>query len=132
MTRFATKEHIREYPLGPHSIETRMIDYMVAQLGRRDCVYFVSFNKWVKIGFSSCIFTRLETLDCLPEPIVILALVPGCRLIERQHHEKFIKYHAYAEWFVNEGKLAEYIEKLREEARRKVLAEPEQIRRRRA
>jgi hypothetical protein len=117
--RFATADSIIEYPSGPHSVESRIINHMIEQLGRRDCVYFVGFNKWVKIGFSSKIFTRLEKLDCMPEPVVLLALVPGDRQIEKGLHNRFAEYHSYAEWFERRGKLTAYIEKLRLLARRR-------------
>lgn len=124
MTKFATTEHIVEYPMGPRPMENLIIDYMIAELGRRDCVYFVGFNKWVKIGFSSSILTRVEKLDCLPEPVVLLALIPGDRQVERGLHNQFANYHSYAEWFVREGKLAAHIQILRDKAERTVLATP--------
>lgn len=119
MTTSDTAERIIQYPGGPRSPDEQILAFMIEHLGRRDCVYFVGFNKWVKIGFSSSILTRVEKLDCLPEPVVLLALMPGDRHVEWGLHEQFAKYHAHAEWFTNEGKLAAYIEKLRDTARRK-------------
>lgn len=104
-----TAERIIDYPGAPPSIDTRIINYMVAQLGRRGCVYFVGFNKWVKIGFSSKIWLRVEKLDCLP----------GNRQDEDALHNRFVKYRTYAEWFLREGKLADHIQKLRAAAQRK-------------
>jgi hypothetical protein len=122
MSKFATTERIIDYPSGPQSVESQIIAHMVAQLGRQSCVYFVGFNRWVKIGFSSCVFTRLEKLDCMPEPVVLLALIPGDRHIEWGLHDQFAKYHSHAEWFLHEGKLADYIQKLRDAAQRKCVA----------
>jgi hypothetical protein len=110
------QERIIGCPSGPQSVDMRIMRYMAAKLGRRSCVYFVSFNKWVKIGFSSDIWTRVEKLDCLPEPVVLLALVPGTRQLEWELHDRFSKYHSYAEWFSHEGKLAAHIQKLRDRA----------------
>lgn len=105
-------------PSGPPPEADRVIRFMVDQLGQKDCVYFIGFNIWVKIGFSSQIWDRLEKLDCMPEPVTLLALIPGGRGLERRLHDRFLKYHTNAEWFTNEGGLAEHIQTLRDDAER--------------
>lgn len=70
-------------------------------------VYFIKPARlnYVKIGITRGICQRLyELQQGSPEPLRVIALLPGWVHLEAQLHYAFIRYHSHGEWFVM-GKL---------------------------
>jgi hypothetical protein len=63
---------------------------------REDLVYYILFGSRIKIGISSSLRSRL---DSLPRGVRVLATEPGGRDVERQRHGQFADCRAGGEWF---------------------------------
>lgn len=77
-------------------------------------VYFVGFDDYVKIGFTTMpVEKRVERLQTgSPKPLRVLATQLGCTVRERGLHTRFADLRLHGEWFRNEGPLADYIDGL--------------------
>jgi Meiotically up-regulated gene 113 len=63
---------------------------------RDDTVYYILFGNRIKIGISSNLRSRL---DSLPRGVRVLATEPGGRDVERERHEQFADCRVGGEWF---------------------------------
>lgn len=55
----------------------------------------------VKVGYSTCPVWRLDQLAAWsPEPLELVAVVPGPAVLERRFHALFASTHSHHEWFV--------------------------------
>ena len=60
---------------------------------RTGAVYFVGGGELVKIGWSSDVLQRLKAIRCAsPVPVVLLRVIQGVRVLERQMHRRFADY----------------------------------------
>lgn len=77
-------------------------------------VYFVrGAAGHIKIGFSSDVPKRIEALQCSsPEPLELLATMPGNMAIERALHSRFERARVAGEWFRPTDELLSFIESL--------------------
>ncbi len=78
---------------------------------KRDCVYFVSDNQAVKIGFTSDLPARIATLQvgCKSRLKLLATIQGGTRATVRVLHDAFAPYRIGGEWFENRGQLAKLI-----------------------
>lgn len=78
----------------------------------RGHVYFLRGQNRVKIGHSSDVRKRFETLrTACPEPVRIVKVLKGGVRVERRMHERFAEYRVKGEWFELRGRLAKYLER---------------------
>lgn len=63
---------------------------------RDDLVYYILFGSRIKIGISTSLRSRL---DSLPQGVRVLATEPGGRDVERQRHTEFADCRVGGEWF---------------------------------
>lgn len=61
-----------------------------------DLVYYILFGNRIKIGITSSLRSRL---DSLPRGLRVLATEPGGRAVERERHEQFADCRVGGEWF---------------------------------
>jgi hypothetical protein len=77
-------------------------------------IYFLqnTYTKHIKIGSSNDVLSRLyDTQSANSYPIILLGIMPGNLLIERQVQAKFVKYKIRGEWFEPDETIMEYINK---------------------
>jgi len=76
-------------------------------------VYFVqelSPNKWIKIGYSKHLATRIRSMNtCNPYGVLVLGYTPGSLESERCFHEMFSEYHFRGEWFYYSEAIVRYV-----------------------
>jgi hypothetical protein len=81
-------------------------------------VYFVqsgSKDGPIKIGVATNVQARLSGLQTSSHAkLTLIGTVPGGEDVERKMHARFRKYHINGEWFAFEGKLALFVERLRQ------------------
>jgi hypothetical protein len=68
----------------------------------------------IKIGRTSQLRTRVQTLQCEHGPLVLLATEPGGKDRERELHQQFAFCHWQGEWFVPSTALCDYIDAVNE------------------
>ena len=69
--------------------------YVESQAPRKNLVYFIKFSDRVKVGTTSNLHQRLESLPYDE----VLAVIPGGRQVEAVWHARFEPYHVTGEWF---------------------------------
>lgn len=74
----------------------------------RKGVYVVGFGPYVKIGITSNLNVRLAGLQT-PEPVSVYGLLSGWLREELALHERFAEYRMQGEWFLKNGRLADWI-----------------------
>lgn len=73
-------------------------------------VYFAQTtdNRFVKIGYAADVKKRLEGLQTgTPEPLKLLAAIPGDHALERALHQRFAYLRHYREWFRTDPAIAQ-------------------------
>lgn len=81
----------------------------------KDRVYFVKAGEYIKIGYTSNIQKRLDSLQTgSPVKIECLCLINGDRRTESNLHKKFAKYRVLREWFEMADELLKYIQTLKD------------------
>jgi len=79
-------------------------------IGRPGFVYFMRMNDVVKIGFSSDVGKRLNSIQtACPGPADVIKVIPGSDQTERYFHAHFANYRQQGEWFRLEGALAAFL-----------------------
>lgn len=79
---------------------------------RSGYVYFIRSGDHVKIGFSSNVRSRLNTIrTACAEDTFVCHVVPGTPRKERVYHKRFAQYRVRGEWFELKGQLAKYLER---------------------
>jgi hypothetical protein len=78
-------------------------------------VYFIRAQRGrVKIGTTTKLGSRMRSLRTMsPDPIELLAVIPGGRSIEAQLHTRFARHRKHGEWFDAHPDLLEYIDAVR-------------------
>ncbi len=101
----------RTNPLGKHlAPAVEAMDAAIAER-RGTSVYFASSANRIKIGWSGQVATRLAQLQTgNPDPVRLLATMPGGRALERRLHERFADARLAGEWFAATPELMAYIE----------------------
>jgi len=81
-------------------------------------VYFLSSGTLIKIGFTGIgARSRLAAIQTMsPQPVTILATVPGDMQYEKELHLKFKHLRSHGEWFRAEPELLEFIGKAKASA----------------
>jgi hypothetical protein len=81
-------------------------------------VYFVQSGSKggpIKIGVATNVQARLSGLQTSSHAkLTLIGIIPGGEDVERKMHARFRKYHINGEWFAFEGKLALFVERLRQ------------------
>ena len=72
-------------------------------------VYFAKRDRLVKIGYSTDVHKRMQSLRA-----DLLVAIPGTMVDERAHHKRFAYCHDHGEWFKPSKELVSYIKDLRE------------------
>jgi hypothetical protein len=81
----------------------------------KDRVYFVQAGEYIKIGYTSNIQKRLDSLQTgQPLEIKCLCLIKGDRRVESSLHKKFGEYRVRREWFSMSDELMQYIQTLKD------------------
>lgn len=76
----------------------------------KPCVYFLAFDRFVKIGWTRDVSRRLGELNIFPGPIRLLYAHQGTLSDERKYHcAKFKSLRVHNEWFRHERHLATFI-----------------------
>lgn len=76
------------------------------------CIYVVSFDQYVKIGYSTEPYGRISTLqDGIPVALKVHLIRGGARKDEHNLHRRFREYRTRGEWFRLEGELKLWIER---------------------
>jgi DNA-binding XRE family transcriptional regulator len=76
-------------------------------------IYFVKHTDYVKIGYTTDIFRRLNELQTnCPVKLKVLALIEGSLNDESIHHQKFKHISSNGEWFFHNAEIDEYISSL--------------------
>jgi len=76
-------------------------------------IYFVKHTDYVKIGYTTDIFRRLNELQIsCPVKLKVLALIEGSLNDESIHHQKFKHISSNGEWFFHNSEIDEYISTL--------------------
>ena len=73
-------------------------------------VYYMRMDRLVKIGWSTNLRTRVETIG----PQGVLAVEYGARAVERRRHKQFVNDHSHLEWFWLRDALAAHIVEARQ------------------
>jgi hypothetical protein len=90
-------------------------------VGRREirrqeagCVYFIETHDraFVKIGFSTYMYARLNTIKCNCPGARLIGYMPGTRATEESLHLKFAAVRGDGEWFTNTEELRAFIQTL--------------------
>lgn len=76
---------------------------------REGIVYYMLFGSRIKIGISTSLRSRL---DSLPQGVKVLATEPGGRDVERKRHDQFAECRVGGEWFRPTRPLLVHIAKL--------------------
>lgn len=95
--------------LGP---AVRAMEEAIAQ---RDgtSVYFAAAGDRIKIGWSRRVGSRIAELQTgNPDPVVLLATMPGSRGRERELHRQFANARLAGEWFARTPELSAFIDSL--------------------
>jgi len=77
-----------------------------------DWIYFVQQGRDgpIKIGVASDVAARINQLQTgSAEPLRLLSVRPGSRVVERQLHERFTGHRIRGEWFSPSDELMDYI-----------------------
>lgn len=88
------------------------VEAMEKAVAQRDgaSVYFAAAGDRIKIGWSRKVGTRIAQLQTgNPEPVVLLATVPGGLSRERALHRRFDHLRVAGEWFAAAPELTAYI-----------------------
>lgn len=83
-------------------------------------IYFVRGTRsgMVKIGSTENLKARMRSLrTASPEPLEVLAVVPGGLSEERALHDRFAEHRAVGEWFHPRRELLAFVEKLTRDPR---------------
>lgn len=79
--------------------------------GETGYVYVISSGKYVKIGWSRNVRSRLFGLQASnPETIFVHAIIPATEEAEIELHQRFSKQRRRYEWFNREGSLQSWID----------------------
>lgn len=82
-------------------------------------VYVMRTGAFVKIGHTGNVRSRLSAVrTASPEPVDLVAVIPGDAGAERALHDRFSDWRCSGEWFRFEGPVREWVESLNEEAGR--------------
>jgi hypothetical protein len=77
---------------------------------RDEGVYLVRALHWIKIGVAKNVQKRLRDLQiACPMKLQLLAVVPGCREVEKSLHQRFETLHEHGEWFRAEEPLLSFV-----------------------
>ncbi len=77
-------------------------------------VYFVECGFRIKIGVSRNIAARLlRQKTFTPEPLLLLAFVPGDKTVETEIHLRFAQFRQHGEWFSKTREIVAEIRKIR-------------------
>lgn len=88
--------------------------YWLDRKEKQTYVYFMLAGKYIKIGFSNNIHSRMSTLQTgNPSKIQLLCAINGRREEELMLHKKFKDYHYKGEWFHYVAPIKEYIENIK-------------------
>jgi len=94
----------------------------LADLHRQDTnpdgeVYFLECGDFVKIGYSTDIAGRIETLQPgAPQKLKLIARMPGTMRTERALHEKFSHLRECGEWFSMTDEVWTFLKAMRNES----------------
>lgn len=76
-------------------------------------VYFLKAGKRIKIGTTRDLHTRISAIrNASPEPVELLATMPGSRDEEKDLHQRFSHLRTHGEWFRAEAELILFINSL--------------------
>lgn len=76
-------------------------------------IYVIGFANYIKIGWSTNIRGRLETLQLgVPEALKLYGIITGERRTEPRLHRRFADHRLRGEWFRYEGELRAWIDDL--------------------
>ena len=79
-------------------------------LTERGHVYFVKSGELVKIGWSSRLIHRLQTIQySSPVPLQFLGSIEGTRSLEARLQDEFEEHHSHGEWFRSNPRLSDFI-----------------------
>jgi hypothetical protein len=71
-------------------------------------VYVAGFDRYVKIGITTDLYSRMVQLQT-PEPMTVYALLKGWLTEERSLHARFASLRLQGEWFQKAGELDAWI-----------------------
>lgn len=85
------------------------LDKFWARRGHEPVVYYMRMDRLIKIGWSTNIKLRVETI--MPQGVV--AVEYGGRDVERARHKQFMDHHSHLEWFWLREGLWDHIQNVR-------------------
>jgi hypothetical protein len=77
---------------------------------RDGVIYFVGYDNYVKIGFSTNPKTRVDDLQTgAPKPLKTYLILKGTLEDERRHHEMFAAHRLNGEWFRYSDEIKKFV-----------------------